>query len=125
MVAEDRGAQATLRGQAGGHGWAAEGWKPGSEACVAPEPGVVSSWWAVGCGPRCITVPTLTATFPPAPEQPARHRDLDAAGRQESGIPAGARPRGPLLPAGCQLLWQELWEAADDLPQSGFFFLKS
>lgn len=78
----------------------------------------------VGC--RVWAFPTLTATtFSPAPEQPARHHHLDAAGKQASGVPAGACARGPLLPAGRQLLWQELWEAADDISESGFFFLKS
>lgn len=81
----------------------------------------------VGCGvwTQARDCPPLTATFSLAPEQPARHRDLDAAGRQASGVPAGAGPRGPLLPAGRQLLRQELREAADDLSESGFFFLKS
>lgn len=110
LAAEDRGAQPAV----GGFKEALGGGRRGSWKWE-------ERWLMVGLW----AFPALTATLSPAPEQPARHHHLDAAGRQASGIPAAARTGGPLLPPGHQLLWQELWEAADHLSQSGFLFLKS
>lgn len=110
-------------GRSGGRpGWAACGMEAGrGEASVTSE-SEVSSRCGCGAWAWCVTIPTLTTALSSAPEQPAGYHHLDAAGRQACGIPAGARPPSPLLPAGCQLLWQELWEVADNLSESEFSF---
>lgn len=61
--------------------------------------------------------PTLWLLCFPAPEQPARYSDLDAAGGQARRVRPRASPRGPLLREHLQLLRQELREAADHLPE--------
>lgn len=51
---------------------------------------------------------------PAASEQSSRHRDLDAAGRPQGGVPPDPGPHRPLLPGA---LWETLRAASERLPE--------